>query len=84
MVKAHWDTEELSENYQDLLYVRGRYIHKDQLSSAIAEVVKASLGFVDFISGAKELGSPYKLVEVIDNRCNYRLKRSQFVARIAN
>ena len=29
------------ENYQDLLYVRRRYIHKDQLRSAIAEVVNA-------------------------------------------
>ncbi len=29
------------ENYQDLLYVRRRYIHKDQLHSAIAEVVNA-------------------------------------------
>ena len=30
------------ENYQDLLYVRRRYIHKDQLRSAIAEVVNAT------------------------------------------
>ncbi len=29
------------ENYQDLLYVRRRYIHKDQLRSACAEVVNA-------------------------------------------
>lgn len=29
------------ENYQDLLYVRRRYIHKDQLRSAIAEVINA-------------------------------------------
>ena len=29
------------ENYQDLIYVRRRYIHKDQLRSAIAEVVNA-------------------------------------------
>jgi len=29
------------ENYHDLLYVRRRYIHKDQLRSAIAEVVNA-------------------------------------------
>ncbi len=29
------------ENYQDLLYVRRKYIHKDQLRSAIAEVVNA-------------------------------------------
>ncbi len=29
------------ENYQDLLYVRRKYIHKDQLHSAIAEVVNA-------------------------------------------
>jgi TnpA family transposase len=29
------------ENYQDLVYVRRRYIHKDQLRSAIAEVVNA-------------------------------------------
>ena len=27
------------ENYQDLLYVRRRYIHKEQLRSAIAEVI---------------------------------------------
>jgi hypothetical protein len=30
------------ENYQDLIYVRRRYIHKDQLRSAIAEVVNAT------------------------------------------
>ncbi len=30
------------ENYQDLVYVRRRYIHKDQLRSAIAEVVNAT------------------------------------------
>ena len=29
------------ENYQDLLYVRRRYIYKDQLCSAIAEVINA-------------------------------------------
>jgi TnpA family transposase len=29
------------EKYQDLLYVRRRYIHKDQLRSAIAEVINA-------------------------------------------
>ena len=29
------------ENYQDLLYVRRRYIHKDQLRSAIASVINA-------------------------------------------
>lgn len=29
------------ENYQDLLYVRRRYIHKDQLRNAIASVVNA-------------------------------------------
>jgi TnpA family transposase len=29
------------ENYQDLLYVRRRYIHKDQLRRAIAEVINA-------------------------------------------
>ena len=29
------------ENYQDLLYVRRRYIHKDQLRSAIADVINA-------------------------------------------
>ena len=29
------------ENYQDLIYVRRRYIHKDQLRSACAEVVNA-------------------------------------------
>jgi TnpA family transposase len=29
------------EHYQDLLYVRRKYIHKDQLRSAIAEVVNA-------------------------------------------
>ncbi|NET03612.1 MAG: Tn3 family transposase [Symploca sp. SIO2B6] len=29
------------ENYQDLLYVRRRYIHKEQLRSAIAEVINA-------------------------------------------
>ena len=29
------------ENYQDLVYVRRRYIHKDQLRSACAEVVNA-------------------------------------------
>ncbi|MBE9170565.1 Tn3 family transposase [Pleurocapsales cyanobacterium LEGE 06147] len=29
------------ENYHDLLYVRRRYIHKDQLRSAIAEVINA-------------------------------------------
>lgn len=29
------------ENYPDLVYVRRRYIHKDQLRSAIAEVVNA-------------------------------------------
>ena len=29
------------EQYQDLLYVRRRYIHKDQLRSAIAEVINA-------------------------------------------
>jgi TnpA family transposase len=29
------------ENYQDLLYVRRRYIHSDQLRSAIAEVINA-------------------------------------------
>lgn len=29
------------ENYQDLLYVRRRYIHKEQIRSAIAEVVNA-------------------------------------------
>ena len=30
------------ENYQDLIYVRRRYIHKDQLRSAIAEIVNAT------------------------------------------
>ena len=30
------------ENYQDLVYVRRRYIHQDQLRSAIAEVVNAT------------------------------------------
>ncbi len=30
------------ENYQDLIYVRRRYIHKDQLRSACAEVVNAT------------------------------------------
>ncbi len=30
------------ENYQDLIYVRRRFIHKDQLRSAIAEVVNAT------------------------------------------
>ena len=30
------------ENYQDLIYVRRRYIHKDQLRSAIAEVVNGT------------------------------------------
>ena len=30
------------ESYQDLVYVRRRYIHKDQLRSAIAEVVNAT------------------------------------------
>lgn len=29
------------ENYQDLLYVRRRYIHKDQLRSAIGDVINA-------------------------------------------
>ena len=29
------------ENYQDLLYVRRKYVYKDQLRSAIAEVVNA-------------------------------------------
>ena len=29
------------ENYHDLLYVRRRYIHKDQLRNAIAEVINA-------------------------------------------
>ena len=29
------------ENYQDLLYVRRRYIHKEQLRSAIAEVINS-------------------------------------------
>ncbi|PSB00454.1 Tn3 family transposase [Merismopedia glauca] len=29
------------ENYQDLLYVRRRYIHKDQLRNAIADVINA-------------------------------------------
>ena len=33
-------------------------------------------------SNSKWIGSPYKLVQVIDNRCNYRLKLSQFVERI--
>lgn len=30
------------ENYQDLIYVRRRYIHKEQLRSAIAEIVNAT------------------------------------------
>ena len=30
------------ENYQDLIYVRRRYIHKDQLRSAIADIVNAN------------------------------------------
>ena len=30
------------ENYQDLIYVRRRYIHKDQLRSAIAEIINAT------------------------------------------
>ena len=30
------------ESYQDLIYVRRRYIHKDQLRSAIAEIVNAT------------------------------------------
>lgn len=30
------------ENYQDLLYVRRRFIHKEQLRNAIATVVNAT------------------------------------------
>lgn len=46
VLKSGWkeillETDSDGENYQDLLYVRRRYIHKDQLRSAIADVINA-------------------------------------------
>jgi hypothetical protein len=48
-------TEVVGESYHDLLYVRRRFVHKQQLRNAIASVVNARMAYPLRRSGGNDL-----------------------------